>query len=398
MGVEVENLNTDALIGLYKGICPSPSLIKCSYNSNQSEFKNNTLLLDNLIVGDEYLVAVATKTAGSVLEYKIKLYETPEVSENTLYGNTCVTANLVTNPSFEDPQTCPTSFVPTPSSPGQWLSPNLGWTIPTSGSSDYFNTCAEYQATIETPRNTTFGIQTPRNGQGFAGLFAGGTEYREYLHTALASPMQIGKRYLLSMYVSRSDYYAVATNNLGFGLNVSQKVDFASDTLQVEKMALPSSNVVIHEKDNWVNIVAEITADQAYQHLYLGNFRSQANTTSQAATDISGGTSGGYGGQSASSNAYYFIDDVFVGEIANTIACGANNCNSTIVLSSPTDDISGGTANKKTNLELKANITIQGSANVLFQSNKSILMDATQGVFEVKNGVVFEAKIGGCVN
>ncbi|OYU93924.1 MAG: hypothetical protein CFE21_18470 [Bacteroidetes bacterium B1(2017)] len=398
MGVEVENLNTDALIGLYKGICPSPSLIKCSYNSNQSEFKNNALLFDNLIVGDEYLIAVATKIAGSVLEYKIKLYETPEVSENTLYGNTCVTDNLVTNPSFEDPQTCPTSFVPTPSSPGQWLSPNLGWTIPTSGSSDYFNTCAEYQATIETPRNTTFGIQTPRNGQGFAGLFAGGTEYREYLHTALASPMQIGKRYLLSMYVSRSDYYAVATNNLGFGLNVSQKVDFASDTLQVEKMVLPSSNVVIHEKDNWVNIVAEITADQAYQHLYLGNFRSQANTISQAATDISGGTSGGYGGQSASSNAYYFIDDVFVGEIANTIACGANNCNSTIVLSSPMDDISGGTANKKTNLELKANITIQSNANVLFQSNKSILMDATQGVFEVKNGVVFEAKIGGCVN
>ena len=398
MGVEVENLNTDALIGLYKGICPSPSLIKCSFNSNQSAFKNNALTLDYLIVGDEYLIAVATKTAGSVLEYKIKLYETPEVSENTLYGNTCVTANLVTNPSFEDPQTCPTTFVPTPSSPGQWLSPNLGWTIPTSGSSDYFNTCAEYQATIETPRNTTFGVQTPRNGQGYAGLFAGGQEYREYLHTALVSPMQIGKRYLLSMYVSRSDYYALASNNLGFGLNVTQKVDFSNDTIQVEKMVLPASNVVIHEKDNWVNIVAEITADQAYQHLYLGNFRSQANTISQAATDVSGGTSGGYGGQSASNTAYYFIDDVFVGEIANTIACGASNCNNAITMLSPTDDISGGTTTKQTNLELKANITIQGNANVLFQSNKSILMDANQGVFEVKNGVVFEAKIGGCGN
>jgi hypothetical protein len=333
-----------------------------------------------------------------MLEYKIKLYEIAEIGENTLYGNTCFTANLVTNPSFEDPQTCPTSFVPTPSSPGQSLSPNLGWTIPTTGSSDYFNSCADYLAVIETPRNTTFGIQTPRNGQGFAGLFSGGTEYREYLHTKLALPMEIGKRYLLSMYVSRSDYYGIAANNLGFGLNVTQTVEFTNDTIQVDKIILPSTNLVVHEKDNWVNIVAEITADQAYQHLYLGNFLRQANTISQLATDISGGASGGYGGQSASSNAYYFIDDVFVGEIANTIACGANNCNSTIVLTSPTDDISGGTSNKKTNLELKANITIQGNANVLFQSNKSILMDAAQGVFEVKNGVVFEAKIGGCVN
>ncbi|MCP9756850.1 hypothetical protein EGI26_16925 [Lacihabitans sp. CCS-44] len=397
MGVEVENLNANAIIGLYKGVCPSPSLIKCSFNSNQSSFNQNTLILDNLVVGDEYLIAVAARS-GFMLEYKIKLYEFAEISQNTLYGNTCFTANLVTNPSFEDPQTCPTSFVPTPSAPGQWLSPNLGWTIPTTGSSDYFNSCADYIAAIETPRNTTFGIQTPRNGQGFAGLFSGGTEYREYLHTRLALPMEIGKRYLLSMYVSRSDYYGVAANNLGFGLNVTQKVEFTNDTIQVDKIILPSSNLVVHEKDNWVNIVAEITADQAYQHLYLGNFRSQANTISQLATDISGGASGGYGGQSASSNAYYFIDDVFVGEIANTIACGASNCNNAITLLSPTDDILGGSTTKQTNLELKANITIQGNANVLFQSNKSILMDATQGVFEVKNGVVFEAKIGGCVN
>ena len=305
---------------------------------------------------------------------------------------------MVSNPSFENPEECPSNFVPTPSAPGQALSKNLGWTIPSTGSSDYFNSCALFNANIEAPRNRVFGTQSPRNGLAYAGFFAGGSEYREYLHTELSSPMVVGKKYLLSMYVSRADYYAFASNNLGFGLSLQQKVEFSNDSLTLDKVLLPTSNTVIHEKDHWVNIGLAFTADQAYKHLYLGNFFSRKNTITQLATDISGGTSGGYGGQASSSTAYYFVDDVLVSEVSNTIACGANSCESAITLISPTDNISGATVTKGTNLELKANITIQGSSNVLFQSGKSILMDAAQGVFEVKNGVVFEAKIGGCVN
>ena len=138
-------------------------------------------------------------------------------------------------------------------------------------------------------------------------------------------------------------------------------------------------------------------ADQAYTHLFLGNFSSEKNTISQAASDISGGNSGGYN-SNYSDNAYYFIDDVLVTEIQNSIACGANDCNSILVLSSPTDDISGGSVTKNSNLEIKANIIIQGNANTIFNSGKSILIDGQQGVFEAKQGVVFEAKIGGCGN
>lgn len=400
MGIEVENMNTNAILGFYKGTCPSPSLIKCSYSETGNQYINrvNTLTFDDLIVGDEYLINVAALTNTSFLEFKIKVFEILEINTNTLFENSCITTNLVSNPSFENPQTCPTSFVPTPSAPGQWLSPNIGWTIPTTGSSDYFNTCAEFNATIETPRNTTFGIQTPRNGQAYAGFFAGGSDYREYLHTKLISPMVVGKRYLLSMYVSRADYYGTASNNIGFGLAVNDKIEFSNDSMQVDRIALPTNNTVIHENDNWVNIVAEINADQAYQHLYLGNFRSQSNTLHQLSVDITGAANGGYGGQSPSNNSYYFVDDIFVGEINNTIACGANDCNSLIVLSSPNDDVLGGSINKKTNLEINANIIIQGNSNVLFQSGKSILMDANQGVFEVKIGSVFKAEIGNCAN
>ncbi len=400
MNVEVESMNTNAIIGVYKGACPGPMLVKCSYEdtSEKYEWMTNNLNLEGLVIGDEYLINVAAFLSTSILTFKIRLYDHQDINQNSLFGGICIATNLVSNPSFENPQSCPTLFVPSPASPGQWLSPNLGWTIPTTGSSDYFNTCASFNATVEIPRNTTFGIQSPRNGEGYAGFFSGGSEYREYLHTQLSTPMEIGKRYLLSMYVSRADYYGRATNNIGFGLTVNPKVEFSSDTISVDKIILPANNVVIHEKDDWVNIVAEFTADLAYQHLYLGNFRSQSNTITQFAPDISGGVSGGYGGYSSSNNAYYFVDDVFVGEINNTIACGANDCNSNITLLQPTDNINSGIVNKNTNLTITANIIVEAGAEATFTAGKHLIFDAQNGVFEVKQGAVFEAKIGGCIN
>ena len=207
--------------------------------------------------------------------------------------------------------------------------------------------------------------------------------------------MIIGKRYLLSMWVSRADYMHYASNNIGFGLNIGSKIMVTSDTISVMKTIYPTTNTVITNTEEWVNISAELTADKAYTHLYLGNFKHDLGTS----ITLDWTENSRYSNPDQNFEyAYYYVDDVFVGEITNSIACGASNCDNAITLVRPTDDISGGIITKQTNLELKANITIQGNANVLFQSNKSILMDATQGVFEVKNGVVFEAKIGGCVN
>lgn len=406
MKVIVENLNTNSAITVYSGSCGALSQVACTYVAEQFSLKNNILNLSALTVGETYFVRVIT--TGEYfsnpfyyeipLEFRIYTEENPEANENPLFDLTCISTNLVPNPGFEYFETCPSNFIPSPATAGQWLSPNNFWKIPTMGSSDYFNDCAAFDASIENSRNNTFGFQNPRNGTAFGGVYTGGpSEYREYLSTKLSSSMEIGKKYLLSMYVSRADYYAYASNNMGFGLDTKEKSVLTLDTLLLEKVILPVQNNVIIESENWVNISASFVADKAYTHLYLGNFSSEKNTISQSASDISGGGSGGYN-ENYSDNAYYFIDDIFVGEVQNTIACGANDCNSILVLSSPTDDIMGGIVNKNSNLEVKANIIIQGSSNVLFNSGKSILMDGQNGVFEIKNGVVFEAKIGGCAN
>lgn len=401
MNIYVENLSTNSAITVYSGTCGSLTQIGCSFSLAQFGLKNNSVLLSGLIVGQIYFVRVIStgeyndgfNLVEIPLEFRIYAINATEITDNPLYTNTCFTTNLLPNPGFEYYETCPTSFTPTPATQGQWLSPNNHWKIPTRGSADYFNDCGEYNSNIETPFNVRFGNQSPRNGSAYAGFFTGISNYREYLGTQFTTPMQVGKRYILSMWVSRADYMQYATNNIGFGLNIGEKIVSTYDTLSVQRTVLPNSNTVVTDTENWVNVSAEITADQAYTHLYLGNFKRDAQTTITLSPP---GTR--TFGNSEHINAYYYVDDVFVGEISNTIACGASNCNSIIVLSSPTDDISGGSTTKQTNLELKANITIQGNANVLFQSNKSILMDANQGVFEAKNGVVFEAKIGGCVN
>lgn len=397
MNVGIENLSTNSAVSVYSGSCGSLNMIGCSYSTQTFGLKENILNLTNLTIGETYFVRVIS-TGGSIgseipLEFRIHTYPATELNENTLYANTCMGTNMLPNPGFEYYESCPTNFIPTPASPGQWLSPNNFWKIPTMGSSDFFNDCGEFNSNIETPFNARFGIQAPRNGSGYGGFFSARNDYREYLETKMNDPMVIGKRYLLSMWVSRADYMHYASNNIGFGLHVGSKVMVTYDTISVMKTILPTTNTIITETENWVNVSAEFTADQPYTHLYLGNFEDDRQTL----TSFNWSESNLYT-NFGQDYAYYYVDDIFVGEIDNTIACGANNCNSTIVLTSPTDDISGATVTKSTNIELKANITIQGSSNVLFQSGKSILMDAAQGVFEVKNGVVFEAKIGGCVN
>lgn len=406
MKVVVDNLNTNSVITAYSGSCGTLNRIGCTYSMSQFLSDKNILNLTDLTVGQTYLIRVisaeeqpgVTTIVEIPLEFRIFAENNPEPTENSLFLSLCLGANLVPNPGFEYYTSCPSSFNATPATPGQWLSANNHWKIPTMGSSDYFNDCAAFDANIEGSRNNTFGLQNPRNGTAYGGFSVGGpSPYREYLSTKLSTPLQIGKRYVLSMYVSRSDYFSFASNNIGFGLTMDDVSLSTYDTLSVDTLVMPTVSSLIKESGNWINIAATFIADQPYSFLHLGNFKGQQNSLTTKETDISGGKSGGYSGQGGP-NAYYFVDDVLVAEASDDIACAVTNCNSILTLISPTNDVLDAAITKTTNFEINANITIHGTSNVLFNAGKFILMDGTQGVFEVKNGSYFEAKIGGCVN
>ena len=126
--------------------------------------------------------------------------------------------NLVPNPSFENYNTCPTSLSNIAYAPlynnfptvTDWVSPAV------DGSPDYFNACAPagVPGSVHVPVNF-IGNRTARTGQGYTGLymidFLDTTasrryteDYREYIMCRMAQPLQAGRKYYVSFFVSRA--------------------------------------------------------------------------------------------------------------------------------------------------------------------------------------------------
>jgi len=96
--------------------------------------------------------------------------------------------NLVKNPSFEDFVQCPDAY-------GTFNDDVLFWTMPTYGSTDYFNNCS---MTMGTTRNFT-GKQDTFHGNAYAGLYAyGSKDYREYISGELKQKLEKNKKYIIT--------------------------------------------------------------------------------------------------------------------------------------------------------------------------------------------------------
>lgn len=392
--VILETVNgTEPQASLYAGTCGSLQLLKCNFENGAFQ---NILNYDQFETGETYFIRVFSE---DTLMFKLNVVNEGKADAYPFEDGGCLGENLVVNPSFESYITCPTNFVNTPSTPGQTLIAGSDWSIPGTGSSDYFNSCAFYEANIDVPRNPRFGIQYPFSGKGYAGLFASSGEYREYLSGTLSDSLVINRNYLLSMYVSRADYENMAQNGLGIGLSKNALTVNSNTVIHPDTVIFFTGNPMIADSETWTRLTASFVSNKRYKHVYIGNFLTQTQSSFILTEDISGGLTRGYGGGADNTDyAYYFIDDVFVGELKNEIACSLNPCNQNLTLVSPQDNISNETVQRITNLEINANILIQGSSNVLFNSGKYIEMDGHNGVFEVKSGVVFEARIEGCAD
>ncbi len=210
--------------------------------------------------------------------------------------------NLVPNPSFETYSPCP-------------ISPDLianatGWSMPTSGTSDYFNACATFASAVDVPNNG-FGSQAANTGVGYAGLYNVEMlcDYREYIRVQLTSPLVIGLSYTASMYASLAEESDYASNNIGMFFSTSASVSTtnlpctAPNTGVISPAVIPQVNsaAVITNIAGWTLISGTFTATTAAQYLYIGNFYNTPSTTTNP-----GPGSGGTGA------AYYYIDDVSV--------------------------------------------------------------------------------------
>ncbi|MFM9911852.1 MAG: T9SS type A sorting domain-containing protein, partial [Chitinophagaceae bacterium] len=229
----------------------------------------------------------------------------------------CLRANLVQNPGFEAFFFPQTSFIGAADPGSQFIT---GWKLPTRGTADFFNAQNNISSSVEVPANLCFGNQSARNGYGYAGIFAytsSLSNYREYLENQLSAPLVPGKKYLVSLNVSLSEFSTVAIDNLGIALRATQTKELTFSNLAITPLVVSPDNQFLADKNNWVNISGIVTADQPYQYLIIGNFKNNASTDTLRVIDTSGVLSGGTfsGCASTTQGAYYFIDDVVVSEV-----------------------------------------------------------------------------------
>ncbi|WP_159038457.1 hypothetical protein [Brumimicrobium mesophilum] len=241
----------------------------------------------------------------------------------TLFISTLVhlgfTQNLVSNPSFENrtDDFCGimhlTDFDATAED----------WYSPTQSTPDlYFTTinptCYNYMPNSSYSGPITLkGSQLPRTGEVMAGLMLyslAGLSQREYLQILLDSPLNIGETYVVECYVSLGDNMEFATNGMGMYLS-TQPISLTSDGVLNYSPQITSSNV-ISETQNWVLLSDTITATEAHTYVTIGNFNSDAQTTT-----IPNQTS-----STTFYGSYYYVDDVNISS-TRTLNTAENSIN-----------------------------------------------------------------------
>lgn len=188
---------------------------------------------------------------------------TPWVEDTTL--TPC--DNLVLNGSFEkiNVNTCPNDFSQT------YIC--MGLSTPNESTPDYFRCCANGNKYVGVP-TSNFGNKYPYDGEAFAG---GGISwwqrnYVEYLQLNLKQPLVVGKRYRFSMHVSLTDRSRIAYGPMG--------VAFSEDSLHENGYNLATKvhpaiewDITVAEKQCWLELKGDFTADGAHKYLVVGVFR-----------------------------------------------------------------------------------------------------------------------------
>ena len=216
----------------------------------------------------------------------------------TLFFKYSFTQNLVINPSFEDTLCCPVGL--------DDLNCVGTWTNPTRATPGYFNSCSVWQAGV--PQNDV-GLQFARTGSAYAGGHTSdftSTDYREYIQGKFISPLEEGKHYEVSFYVSLADSSTKACDNIGAYLHANAFSVSNNLNLPFTPQVVSPSNQPITDVMGWTQVVDTIIATGGEQYITIGVF---TNNTSTNWVNVLGGWM---------SEPFYYIDDVSVIKIEKT--------------------------------------------------------------------------------
>ena len=223
-----------------------------------------------------------------------------------------VSDNMVYNPSFEEHVRCPQRI----DALGVMTAVEAWWQ-PTAGSSDYFNACGGRECQV--PRNK-MGYQEARTGEAYCGIYCSQEHYREYLQTQLCQPLESGRSYRVSFWVSLAEKspYAVATlaafltsdrieDTTWDVLMYRESIEYEQQSSQsiatyFEPQVVRCVDSVAFDSKQWVEVSGEFVAKGGERFLTIGNFASFNRSNVHKLEN----------GNAILPGAYYYIDDVSV--------------------------------------------------------------------------------------
>ncbi|WP_306640589.1 T9SS type A sorting domain-containing protein [Sanyastnella coralliicola] len=230
--------------------------------------------------------------------------------------------NLVPNPGFEERDDCDPNYGELDDAPP--------WKSPTMATPNVFHECTivndnpcpypESQVLdpwiVGVPTNGP-GCQSPHSGMGYGGFIpyapseSDWLDWSEYLETQLLEPLIAGEVYHIRFYLSLAERSSRAISSIHVLLSPDNIEEYSATntTLPILPSLANDIQTYIDDKDEWTLLQWEFIANGDEQYLYIGNFTSNEDTPSINAIPSDVIDEGHY-----ENMAYYYIDDVYVGQ------------------------------------------------------------------------------------
>ncbi|MBP8033178.1 MAG: T9SS type A sorting domain-containing protein [Bacteroidia bacterium] len=217
-------------------------------------------------------------------------------------------------------------------------------------SPDYFNSaCTHTYSGV--PKNK-FGEIYAKDGNNVVGIETvyNNSETKEYIYQKLSPPLQAGKIYCLSFYVSRADKISYAVKSIGAYFSNSTQTTSGLGYINVIPQVVNQSGFIT-DTIGWTQIQGCFTANGGEQYITIGNFNSNANTDTLRIQPVNALST------STVDIAYYFIDDI---TLIDQSTVGINefvNANAFKISPNPTTDVLN--IDVATTLDVTKNLTIK---------------------------------------
>lgn len=222
-------------------------------------------------------------------------------------SHTSTAQNLVADSSFEYNKAIPIEY--------SAIDYSTSWSSPTRGTTDLFCKCNKKQeklSRVNVPNNS-MGVQEANSGKCYAGVFAvSHGYYREYLQTQLTSPLKKNKEYILTMYVSLSDYSPLAIDKLGVCfINEKVKFEHSEEITELRPVYIPIEDEVGLDTEEWHEISVHYKAKGGENTLVIGSFGIKRlwKTGNTVPPQISSPIY-----KRIQRDAYYYFDDISIHE------------------------------------------------------------------------------------